>query len=92
MKTAMVGIVSVLIFLVMAGVGFGIAQAAVTHPEQRGLSIEDQKIIPVVYSPEEFVPESNYSGTDWQAIGPVEADVFPVMVPEEPWVKEYGQD
>ena len=42
--------------------------------------------------PQEFVPEGNWAGTNWQASHLVEAVAIPVMVPEESWMKEYGND
>ena len=42
--------------------------------------------------PQEFVPEGNWAGTNWQASHLVEAVVISVMVPEESWMKEYGND
>ena len=41
---------------------------------------------------QEFVPEGNYAGTNWQESGPVETVAIPVMVSEESWMKEYGND
>jgi len=41
---------------------------------------------------EEFVPEGNWAGTDWQTGGPVEIVAIPVMVTEESWMKGYGND
>jgi len=41
---------------------------------------------------QEFVPEGNYAGTNWQANGPVETATISVMVSEEPWMKDYGND
>ena len=41
---------------------------------------------------QEFVPEGNYAGTNWQASGPVETVAIPVMVSEESWMKDYGND
>jgi hypothetical protein len=41
---------------------------------------------------QEFVPESNWSGNDWQTRGPVEAGAIPGTVFEESWMKEYGSD
>jgi hypothetical protein len=40
----------------------------------------------------DFVPEGNWSGTDWQARGPVETGAIPVTVFEESWMKDYGND
>ena len=41
---------------------------------------------------QEFVPEGNWSGTNWQASGPIEILAMPVIVSEESWMKEYGND
>ena len=41
---------------------------------------------------EEFVPEGNFAGTDWQTGGPIEIVAIPVMVSEESWMKGYGND
>jgi hypothetical protein len=41
---------------------------------------------------QEFVPEGNWAGTNWQASGPVETVAIPVMVSEESWMKDYGND
>jgi hypothetical protein len=56
MKTSTVGFVLAAILMVVAGVGFGIAQAG---------------------GNQEFVPEDNWSGTDWQTGGPVEIGSLP---------------
>ena len=41
---------------------------------------------------QEFVPEENWAGTNWQVSGPVETVAIPVMASEESWMKEYGND
>jgi hypothetical protein len=102
MKTSTIGIVSVAVLMVVAGVGFGIAQAAGTHSEQPVLSFEDQEATQVATSAaddiqlssagQEFVPEDNWSGTDWQARGPVETGAIPGAAVEESWMKDYGND
>jgi len=126
MKTYKVGILAVAILLVVAGIGFGIAQAAGNHSEQPVLSFEDQEALdqgsslnsyvesrPVISfedqeatqvatSPaddvqlaserQEFVPEGNWSGIDWQIRGPVETGAIPGAVFEESWMKDYGND
>jgi hypothetical protein len=102
MKTSTIGIVSVAVLMVVAGVGFGIAQAAGTHSEQPVLSFEDQEATQVATSAaddiqlssagQEFVPEDNWSGTDWQARGPVETGAIQVTVFEDSWMKDYGND
>ena len=102
MKTSNVGIVAVVFLLGLTGIGVGIAQAAGIHSEQPALSFEDQEATQVATSPaedmqlasggQEFVPEGNWSGTDWQARGPVETGAIPVTGPEESWMKDYGND
>jgi hypothetical protein len=82
MKATNGGIMAMAILLAVTGIGFGIAQAGGTHSEPPGVSFEDQVIPQVAKSPtddmrltsagEEFVPEDNWSGTDWQTRGPVE--------------------
>jgi hypothetical protein len=66
------------------------------------MSFEDQEATQVATSPaedmqlasggQEFVPEGNWSGTDWQARGPVETGAIPVTTFEESWMKGYGND
>ena len=102
MKTSTIGIVSVAVLMVVAGVGFGIAQATGIHSEQPVLSFEDQEAAQVATSAaddiqlsssgQEFVPEDNWSGTDWQTRGPVEAGAIPGAAVEESWMKDYGND
>ncbi len=41
---------------------------------------------------EEFVPEGNWAGTDWQGSYLVENVAIPVLVSEESWMKDYGND
>ena len=101
MKTSTVGLVSAAILMVVACVGFGIAQAGGNHIDRPVLSFEDQEVLEqgsssssyvdtrpvmsfedqettqVAYSSEEFVPEGNWSGTDWQAREPVETGSLP---------------
>jgi len=102
MKTSMVGVVSAAILMILASIGFGIAQAAGTHSEQPVLSFEDQEAtqaatstaddMRVASADQEFVPEDNFSGTDWQARGPAETGAIPGVVFEGSWMKEYGND
>jgi hypothetical protein len=102
MKTSIAGIVSAAILMVMAGLGFGIAQAAGTHSEQPVLNFEDQEATQAATSAaeemrltsagQEFAPEDNWSGTDWQSRGPVETGAIPGAVFEESWMKDYGSD
>jgi len=102
MKTTTIGIVAATCFMVVAGVGFGIAQATGTHSEQPVSRFEDQEAAQVATSAaddiqlssagKEFVPEDNWSGTDWQARGPVETGAIPGAAVEESWMKDYGND
>lgn len=80
MKISMIGIVSAAILMVVAGVGFGIAQAGGDQLDNRTSAAL------------EFVPEDNWSGTDWQTRGPVETGAIPGAVFEESWMKDYGND
>ena len=41
---------------------------------------------------QEFVPDGNFAGTDWQASFLVETVAMPVIVSEESWMKDYGID
>jgi hypothetical protein len=41
---------------------------------------------------QEFIPEDNYAGTDWQTRGPVETGAIPGAVVEESWMRDYGND
>jgi hypothetical protein len=40
----------------------------------------------------EFVPEGNFAGTDWQTSYQLGTGAIPVMISEESWMKEYGND
>jgi hypothetical protein len=103
MKASTIGVVSAAILMVVAGVGFGIAQAGGTHTDPSGSSIEDREIpqgeksqadgMLLSSGGQEFVPEDNWSGTDWQAAwGPIETGAIPGMGSEESWMKDYGND
>jgi len=59
MKTSKVGIVAVAILLGLAGIGFGIAQAAGTHSEQPVLSFEDQEAAQKAVSPADGMQPGN---------------------------------
>jgi hypothetical protein len=41
---------------------------------------------------QEFVPEGNWAGTDWQTSYPVETVAISLMGSEESWMKDYGND
>jgi hypothetical protein len=104
MKTSTIGIVSAAVLMFMGGIGFGIAQAGGTDTDRPVLSFEDQ-LAPEQsdsYSPEVLVlPEG--IDADYAAGGnssldvartrePVETGAIPAMVPEESWMKDYGDD
>jgi len=94
MKNSSMGIVSAAILILVAGVGFGIAQAGGNPSYDPMLSFGDQDAPPSldVGQAVEFVPEGNWAGTDWQTRGPVETGAIPGIVLEESWMKEYGND
>jgi len=102
MKTSAVGMVSAVILIVLVGVGFGIAQAGVTHSEQPVLSFDEME------APEQGSTSSPYVesrpvlsfedqevtqvATSWHTRGPVETGAMPGAVFEESWMKDYGND
>jgi len=117
MKTSTVGTFSAAILMVVAGVGFGIAQAGGTHTERPVSGFENKEALdqgdssshyvesrPVLAFDDpadgmrlaeegrEFVPEGNWSGTDWQERGPAGTGAIPVTAPEEFWMQDYGND
>ena len=106
MKMSNFGIVSVAILLVLTGIGFGIAQAGGDQLDNRAWTLEkwiseypnDEVAtlaaddIQLSSAGQEFVPEDNWSGTDWQTRGPVETGAIPGAVVEESWMKDYGND
>ena len=94
MKTSAIGMVSAAILILVEGVGFGIAQAGGNQPYDPMLSLGDQGVPPSsdVGQAVDFCPEDCFAGVDWQTRGPVETGAIPAMVPEESWLKEYGND
>ena len=94
MKTSMMGIVSAAILMVVAGVGFGIAQAGGNQSYDPMLSAGDQVVYPSsdVGQAVEFCPEDYFAGIDWQMRGPVETGAISGAVVEESWMKDYGND
>ena len=85
MKTSTIGMVSAAILILVAGVGFGIAQAGGNQPYDPMLSFGDQDVNPYIDVAQavEFCPEDCFAGVDWQIGGPVETGAIPVMAPEE---------
>jgi hypothetical protein len=124
MKTSTFGLVSAAILMVLAGVGFGIAQAGDTHTtgefmewqtleasggsqtaaagshtigefmewQSSQAAISPTEDMQLASAGQEFVPEDNWSGTDWQTRGPVETGAIPGAVFEESWMNDYGND
>ena len=92
MKTRTMGIVSAAILILVAGVGFGIAQAGGNQPYDPMLTFGDQDVPPSsdVGQAVEFCPEDCFAGTDWQTREPVETGAIPVMVPEEDMYRGWG--
>jgi hypothetical protein len=79
---------SILILALIAFVGALAGGAMADIPRE---SPQSKKVL-LSSAAQEFVPEGNWAGTNWQASGPVEAIATPVMVSEESWMKEYGHD
>ena len=79
MKTSVVGVVSVVILMVVAAVGFGIAQAGGTHADAPVLSIEDQEAIEQgsTTSSQEVPEWANPSAEDTHMASPTETGSLP---------------
>ena len=94
MKTSAIGMVSAAILILVAGVGFGIAQAGGNQPYDPMLSFGDQDVNPYIDVAQavEFCPEDCFAGTDWQTAGPVETGAIPVMVTEEDMYRGWGNN
>jgi len=92
MKTSAIGMVSAAILILVAGVGFGIAQAGGNQPYDPMLTFGDQDVPPSsdVGQAPEFCPEDCFAGTDWQARGAVETGAIPGMGPEEDMYRGWG--
>ena len=78
------------ILMLAVGVFVG-ALAGGAMADIRGESTRSEQIL-LSSVVQEFVPEGNFAGTDWQTRGPVEIVAIPVMVSEESWMKYYGND
>ncbi len=106
MKPSNIGMVAVAILLVLTGIGFGIAQAGGDQSDNRAWTLDkwiseypNEEVatlaaddIQLSSAGQEFVPEDNWSGTDWQTRGPVETGAIPGAAVEESWMKDYGND
>jgi len=79
---------SILILAVIAFVGAlaGGAMADTLRESPQG------KQVLLASADQEFVPEGNYAGTDWQSSGPVETLAVPVIISEDSWMIGYGND
>jgi hypothetical protein len=82
-----VGRKSILIFAVVGFIG---ALAGGAMADSLGESPQSEQVL-LSSLAQEFVPEGNFAGTDWQISHPVETVAIPV-VSEESWMKEYGND
>jgi len=86
MKTSMVGIVSAAILMILASVGFGIAQAAGTHSEQPVLSFEDQEAIEQGSSSSSYVesrPVLSFGDQETTEVAKLPADDMQLNNPTE---------
>lgn len=97
MKSSTVGIVGVAILLVVTGVGIARAGGTQTIGEVTEWQSSHATNSPAddmqpASEAQEFVPEGNWSGTDWQTRGPVETGAIPVTAFEESWMKDYAND
>jgi len=82
-----VGRKSIVIFAVVGFVG---ALAGGAIADSLGESPQSEQVL-LSSLAQEFVPEGNFAGTDWQTSQPVETVAIPV-VSEESWMKDYGND
>jgi hypothetical protein len=53
---------------------------------------DDQEINQVAKSPQEFVPEGNWAGTDWQTRGAMETGSFPADSNADSSIAEIERD
>ena len=92
MKTSAIGMVSAAILILVAGVGFGIAQAAGNQSYDPMVTFGDQDVNPYIDVGQavEFCPEDCFMATDWQTRGAVETGAIPEMVPEEDMYRGWG--
>ena len=76
--------------VIFAVVGFVGALAGGAMADSLGESPRSEQVL-LSSLAQEFVPEGNFAGTDWQTSQPVETVAIPV-VSEESWMKDYGND
>jgi hypothetical protein len=106
MRASMVGIVSAAILMVVAAVGFGIAQAGGDQSDNPTWTLQDKelgeqykdylggpsaRVLPSAIDLD-YGSDGNPSSDLVQARGPVETGAIPTMVFEESWMKDYGID
>jgi len=96
MKTSTVGLVSAAILMVVAVVGFGIAQAGGNQSDNPAWTLQDQEAVEqyqdyAVGPYAEDRPVLSF-GDEMQLRNPVETGAIPAMVSEESWMKDYGND
>ena len=77
--------------LILAVIAFFGALAGGTMADTLGESPQSKQVL-LASVAQEFVPEGNYAGTNWQSSGPIETLSMPVTISEESWMKEYGND
>ena len=77
--------------LILAVGAFVAALAGGAMADILGESSQSEQVL-LASVDQEFVPEGNWAGTDWQTSGPGEIVAIPVMVTEESWMKGYGND
>ena len=102
MKTSTIGIVAAAYLMVLAGVGFGIAQAGGNNTDGSVLCCVDQEALVQSDSSSPDVPalpseidldyaaDGNPTVDVAQTRGPVETVAIPGAVFEESWMKDYG--
>jgi hypothetical protein len=83
-----VGRKSIFILAVVVFVG---ALSGVAMTDVLGESSQSGQVLLAAVA-QEYVPEGNRAGTNWQGSDPVETAAIPVLASEEPWMKEYGND
>ena len=106
MKISMIDLFSAAILMVLAGVGFGIAQAGGDQYDKQVWTLQDKELgeqykdylggpsARVLPSAIDLAHDADGNSTQGmaQARGPVETGAIPAMVSEESWMKDYGND
>ena len=106
MKASLAGIVSAAILLVVAGIGYGIAQAGGVQSDNPPWTLQDKEAgeqhkdylggasarVPPGAIDLDHDADGNSTQGMAQARGPIETGAIPAMVSEESWMKDYGND